>query len=156
MRYVYGTDGNVVASIDALGRVTLGADAGEAVGLVRDADVYSGEAGNELLGRLSENRRVVSLRGEFVGSVDANGRVSDPTGRIVGAVDEPVDGAALLLLVAPINPQTIAPPTAPADSGSTIMDEVMSLSEENAQPGIRKNYKPLTDDDVFGTPYRKE
>jgi hypothetical protein len=157
MRHVYGADGSVVATIDSSGRVTLGADPGAIVGLVRtDTDVFAGEAGVEWLGRVDSDRRVFDAQYQFVGSIDISGRVTDQTGRLVGTASDAVDGAALLLLVATLAPETVAPPELPPETESTVMDEVTALEEEHGRPGIRKTYKPLTDEDVFGKPHRKK
>jgi len=156
---VYRVDGNVAATIDSVGRVTLGNESGAFVGVVRgDTEVYGDEAGGELLGRIDSDRRVFDARHEFVGSVDASGRVLDMMGRLVGKAEEAIDGAALLLLVGSLDPQAIAPASPPAESLSTMMDEVLALADENerAGPGVRKNAKPLTDEDVFGKPHKQQ
>lgn len=157
MRYVYGADGNVAAAIDSSGRVTLGIEPGATVGLVSsDTDVFAGEAGAQWLGRIDADGRVFDAQYQFVGSVDAKGLVMDMTGRLVGTAAQPVDGAALLLLVGSLAPEALARPAPPADKSTTVMDEVIALSEENAAPGIRKTYKPLTDEDVHGIPHKKK
>ena len=157
MRYVYGSDGNVAATVDSSGRVTLGVEPGAIVGLVRgDTDVFAGEAGAEWLGRVDSDRRVFDTQHQCVGSVDVNGRILDVTGRMVGTAHTAIDGAALLLLVASLAPDAVAAPLPPPSAASTMMDEVIAMSEESAQPGVRKNYKPLTDEEVFGKPHRKK
>jgi len=158
VRFVYRMDGNVAATIDSIGRVTLGQGAGAIVGVIRgETEVFGDEAGAELLGRIDSDRRVWDARHEFVGSVDASGRVLDMTGRMVGSAHEAIDGAALLLLVGSLDPQAVAPPPPPPEALSTMMDEVIALADENekAGPGIRKNVKPLTDEEIFGKPFKK-
>ena len=158
MRYVYRTDGNVAATIDSIGRVTLGQESGAVVGVIRgETEVFGDEAGAELLGRIDSDRRVFDARHEFVGSVDASGRVLDMVGRMVGKAHEAIDGAALLLLVGALEPDAVAPPAPPPESLSTMMDDVIALADENerAGPRIRKDAKPLTDEDVFGKPHKK-
>jgi hypothetical protein len=124
--------------------------------LVRsDTDVFAGEAGAEWLGRVDADHRIFNAQYEFVGSMDASGRIFDVTGRIVGTASQPVDAAALLLLVSALAPEALSPQAPPADLPATVMDEVTALAEENQNPGIRKDYKPLTDDDVFGRPHKK-
>jgi len=159
VRYVYRSDGNVAATIDSVGRVTLGQESGAIVGVIRgDTEVFGDEAGAELLGRIDSDRRVFDAHHEFVGSVDASGRVLDMVGRMVGKADEAIDGAALLLLVAALAPELVAPPAPPPDSLSTMMDDVLALADENAAAGprIRKDAKPLTDEDVFGKPHKQK
>ena len=157
MRYVYGSDGNVAATIDSAGMVTLGSEAGAIVGVVRsDTDVFSGEAGAEWLGRVDSDRRVFDAQYQFVGSIDVSGRVHDVTGRLVGTAGQAVDGAALLLLVGKLAPDLLTPPSPPQSAQSTVMDEVIALAEEEAGPRVRRNYKPLTDEDVFGRPHKKK
>ena len=97
----------------------------------------------------------IDARHEFVGSVDVSGRVLDMTGRTVGTASQAVDGAALLLLIGNLAPASIAPPSPPPEAASTMMDEVLAISDETTSPGVRKNYKPLTDDDVIGKPFKK-
>jgi hypothetical protein len=36
------------------------------------------------------------------------------------------------------------------------MDETLDLADEQAKPGIRKGYRPLTDADILGTPFKKK
>ena len=158
MRFIYRMDGNVAATIDSVGRVTLGQGEGPVVGVIRgETEVFGDEAGAELLGRIDSDRRIFDYRHEFVGSVDASGRVLDMTGRMVGSVHEAIDGAALLLLVGALAPEAVAPPAPPPEALSTMMDDVIALADDNekAGPGIRKNVKPLTDEEVFGKPHKK-
>ena len=37
-----------------------------------------------------------------------------------------------------------------------MMDDVLALSDDDASPGVRKNYKPLTDDEVMGKPFKEK
>ena len=156
MRNVYGADGNVAARIDSSGRVCLGFEAGAVVGLVRsETDVFAGEAGVEFLGRVDADGHVYDAQHQIVGSVDASGRVLDVTMRLVGTVELAVDGAALLLLVGSLAPDALRPPPPPEPKRS-IMEEALELAEEDRFPSVRKNYRPLTDDEVFGKPFKKD
>ena len=156
MRHVYGTDGNVAATIDSAGKVTLGIEPGPAVGLViADTDVFAGEAGAERLGRVDANGRIFDAHYQFVGSYDASGRVLDVTGRMIGTASQAIDAAALILLAGAFAPHLVSPPTPPSTPPTTVMDEVIAISEEDSGPKVRKNYKPLTDEDIFGKPHKK-
>lgn len=153
MRYIYGVTGAIAATVDSSGIVTLGAEPGPPLGCVRaSVEVYADEAGADRVGTVDADGRVRDVQYQIVGTVDASGRVSDSTGRVVGRVDYPVDGAVLLLLIAPQHPEVISPSAPPENERATIMEETMSLAEEQSRPGIRKNYRPLTDADVYGTP----
>ena len=156
MRNVYGADGNVAARIDSSGRVSLGIEPGAIVGLVRsDTDVFAGEAGVEFLGRLDSDGHVFDAQHQIVGSIDASGRVLDVTMRLVGTCEIAVDGAALLLLVGSLDPDKLRPPPPPEPTRS-IMEEALELAQEDTFPGVRKHYRPLTDDEVFGKPFKKD
>ncbi|HYK53182.1 MAG TPA: hypothetical protein VEV38_06600 [Candidatus Eremiobacteraceae bacterium] len=156
MRNIFGADGNIAARVDSSGRVTLGFEPSATVGLVRsDTDVFAGEAGVEWLGRVDADGRVYDAQHQVVGNIDASGRVLDITARLVGTVELAVDGAALLLLVGSLAPDSLRPPPPPEPKRS-IMEEAMELASEDHYPGIRKNYRPLTDDEVFGKPFKKE
>jgi hypothetical protein len=150
LRYVYGVTGNVAATIDSSGRVTLGTEPGEAIGIVQgDTTVFGDEAGAEKLGSIDPEGHIRDAQYQVVGNVDVIGRVTDMTGRMIGRAEFPIDGAVLLLLVVPVNPEAaeLAPPP---DAVSTMMEEALSLAEEHAVPGVRKNYRKLTDEDVYG------
>ena len=156
MRNIYGADGNVAARVDSSGRVSLGFEPSATVGLVRsDTDVFAGEAGIEWLGRIDADGHVYDAQHQIVGNVDASGRVLDMTARMVGTVEHAIDGAALLLLVGALSPDTLRPPP-PPETKRSIMEEAMELAEEDRYPSVRKNYRPLTDDEVFGKPFKKE
>jgi hypothetical protein len=151
MRYVYTADGNVAATIDSSGRVTLGTELGAVVGSVSKNEVFADEAGGERLGRVESDGRIFDVEHQFVGSVDANEHVRDAANRVIGKAEQAIDGAALILIVGRFNPNILEGPAPPPPSESTMMDEVMALAEENARPGIRKDFRPLTDADVSGT-----
>lgn len=156
MRNIYGADGNIAARVDSSGRVSLGFEPSAIVGLIRsDTDVFIGEAGVELLGRIDSDGHVFDAQHQVVGNVDASGRVLDVTARLVGTVELAIDGAALLLLVGSLTPDALRPPPPPEPKRS-VMEEALELAEEDHFPGIRKNYRPLTDDEVFGKPFKKE
>jgi hypothetical protein len=150
MRYVYFADGNVAATIDSSGFVTLGSDLGAIVGSVRKNEVFADEAGGERLGHVESDGRIFDMEHQFVGSVDANEHVRDAANKVIGKAEQPIDGAVLILLVGRLTPQSLEGPAPPPPSESTMMDEVMSLAEENSKPGIRKDFRPLTDADVWG------
>jgi hypothetical protein len=157
MRYAYTSDGNVAATIDSSGRVSLGSEPGPVIGLVRgDTDVFGDEAGGEWLGCIDPDGRIVDASRDLVARVDIYGRVIDRIGRVVGKVDKPVDGAVLVLVVGRESPQLLSPPPPAEARGTTIMEEALELGDQHAKPGIRKDYKPLTDADVFGTPHKKK
>ena len=156
MRYVHAIDGNVAATIDSTGRVSLGHEPGPIIGLVRASDVYADEAGADLIGHVEPEGRIVDAEHNFVGSVDVHGRVTDRSGRVVGRADRPVDGVVLLLLVGRVAPAVLASPNPSPAPTETIMDETLALAEESASPGVRKNYKPLSDEDVLGVPHKKK
>lgn len=156
MRYVHGADGDVVATVDSSGRVTLGMEPGAVIGrILSSTEVYGDEAGAEWLGRIDPDRHIVNPQFEIVGTVDVIGRVLDPVGRMLGRVEEPVDGAVLILVVGRVRPEVISGPKPPVESETTMMDDVLELADERNVPGVRKNFKPLTDAEVFGTPHKK-
>jgi len=154
MRYVYTVDGNVAATIDSSGRVTLGTELGAIVGLARNGDIYADEMGGELLGRIDSDGRITDGTYQFVGSVDENGHILDSGGRLLGKADEPIDGAVLILLVGRLQPDMLAGPSAPTEPETPIMDDVMELAQEQQVPGVRKGYRPLTDADIPGATYK--
>ena len=155
MRSIFGADGNIAARVDSSGRISLGRESGAVVGLVRsDTDVFAGEAGVVWLGRIDADGRIHDAQHQIVGNVDASGRVLDITARLVGTVEQAIDGAALLLLVGSLSPEVLLPPP-PPEPKKSIMEEAMELASEDHFPGIRKNYRPLTDDEVFGKPFKK-
>jgi hypothetical protein len=156
MRYVHGADGDVVATIDSSGRITLGMEPGAVVGIILSkTEVYADEAGAEWVGRIDPDRHIVNPEYEIVGTVDVSGRVLDPVGRTLGHVEEAVDGAVLILLIGRIRPEVISGPAPPGESEATMMDDVLELADEQKTPGVRKNFRPLTDAEVFGTPHKK-
>lgn len=153
MRYVYGINGGVAATIDSTGRVTLGAEPGPAIGLVRnDTIVYGDEAGAERLGSIDGENRIRDAQHQVAGWVDASGRVIDSTSRTIGRAELPVDGAVLLLLVAPRDPAAVELAAPPPDAPSTMMEEALALADDHAMPGVRKHYRKLTDEEVYGKP----
>jgi len=156
MRSIFGADGDIAATVDSIGRVSLGRQPGPIVGLIRsETDVFAGEAGAEWLGRIDAEGHLFDAQYEIVGTGDASGRVVDVAARKVGTVEQPVDGAALILLVGSLAPDSLSPPPA-AERTRSIMDEALELAGEDRGPAIRKNYRPLTDDEVFGKPYKKQ
>jgi hypothetical protein len=153
VRYVYGISGNVAATIDSSGTITLGTEPGPTVGCIRaETDVFADEAGAHRLGSIDPDLRIRDAQHQIVGSVDVSGRVSDSTGRTIGKAEFPVDGAVLLLLVAQLVPEAVELPPAPPESLTTMMEEALLMAEEHSVPGVRKNYRKLTDEEVLGKP----
>ena len=151
MRKVLGQDGATLAQIDAAGRITLGLESGAPIGLVRsNGEVFADEAGGRLIARVTGSGEVSDERYERLGSVDSVGTVRDKTGRVAGKVGEAVDAAVLLLLLERRLPAENLPPQ-PAPGSATLMDEALELvKEETRYPGIKRSYKPLTDEEVYG------
>jgi hypothetical protein len=157
VRYVYGATGGVAAMVESSGIVTLGTGGGPPIGLVRgDREVFSDEAGGNRIGSVDPDGRIRDEHYQVVGHVDAMGRVLESSGRLVGRAEFPVDGAVLLLLVGVLEPDLLVASTPTPNDTKTIMEETLSLQEEQSVPGVRKNYRKLTDADVFGTPPPKK
>ncbi|MDQ2817478.1 MAG: hypothetical protein M3T49_04610, partial [Candidatus Eremiobacteraeota bacterium] len=100
MRRILSTDAAVVAKVDALGKITLGDDPGQPVGLARSTgEVYADEAGAGRVAAVDASGWVTDADYDRVGNIDASGLVRDRAGTIVGKVEEPVDGAVLLMIL---------------------------------------------------------
>jgi hypothetical protein len=155
VREIKGVNGWVLARVDSSGRVTLGAEAGPIVGLVTArGEVYDDEAGAHQLGFVDGEGTVTNDQREILGKVDAWGRVHDRLGTLVGNVEKPCDAGVLMLIAQPVtsSPTQSAAP----DERAPLMDEALELGEAERFPKIRKDYKPLTDRDLFMEHLRKD
>lgn len=151
MRDVKSAEGFIVARVDSSGNVSAGPEPGPVVGRVQTSGaVFDDDGGVHQVGRVDGEGAVFDSRHELVGKVDAWGRVYDPFGGLVGTVQSRVDAGVLLLLAQPPVTKAQEPglSSSPAAAGS-LMEEATELAEEHRFPGIRKDYKPLTDRDVF-------
>jgi hypothetical protein len=97
---------------------------------------------------------VTGAQREVLGKVDAWGRVHDPLGSLVGTVEHPADAGVLMLIAQPVSSASAAP--APAEERSALMDEALELGEAQRFPKVRKDYKPLTDRDLFMEGLRRD
>ncbi len=148
MREIKGANGFVVARVDAEGQVTMGRDAGPISGRVGSkGEIYDDDAGVHQVGYVDGSGAVFDMRHETRGSVDSWGHVFNARGELVGSVTHPADAGVLLLLVD--EAAYALPVPGAADTGSSLMDEALELAADVQRPGIRKDYKPLTDRDVF-------
>ncbi|MDQ6780316.1 MAG: hypothetical protein M3Z37_04070 [Candidatus Eremiobacteraeota bacterium] len=149
MRDVKANNGFIVARVDSSGNVTGDAEAGPIIGRVTAAgDVYDDDAGVHLVGHVNGDGVVSTTNRQILGKVDAWGHVYDLSGSIAGLVETAVDAGVLLLLVTP--PEVIAAAVPkPDDKGGALMTEMLELAEEYSKPVVRKDYKPLTDRDLF-------
>jgi hypothetical protein len=147
VREIKGANGFVVARVDAEGQVTLGRDAGPISGRVGSkGEIYDDDAGVHQVGYVDGSGTVFDGGHETRGSVDSWGHVFNARGELVGSVTHPADAGVLLLIV----DQAAYERTAPAaDAGGSLMDEALELAAELQRPGTRKDYKPLSDRDVF-------
>jgi len=148
VRDVKGSNGSIVARVDASGNVTLGPDAGPIVGRATNSgEIYDDESGVHQVGRVDGEGSVFNMQQEALGKVDAWGRVYDRSGSVVGKVEKAVDGGVLLLIAEPVEQATAAAPA--ADESSALMNEAMELADAQRFPQVRKDSKPLTDRDLF-------
>lgn len=149
MRDVKAANGYIVARVDGSGNVTLGAEAGPTVGRATNGgEIYDDDAGVHLVGRVTGDGSVVSVDHRTLGKVDAWGRVYDLSGSVLGNVEKAVDAGVLLLLATPPEVLAAAEPQADTKEGA-LMSEALDLADEYSKPQIRKDYKPLTDRDLF-------
>ncbi len=148
MRDIIGANGEIVARIDSSGYVTLGPDPGPIVGLAASTgEIYDDEAGVHLVGRVSGDGQINNADYQPSGRVDSWGRVFDNIGCQLGKVEKPIDGGVLVFLTLPPQATTAAPQ---ADlKENALMSEAMELADEFNRPRVRKEYKPLTDRDLF-------
>jgi len=163
MRNIRYSNGTVAAQVDAQGRITLGDGSGPSIGLIRhNLEVFADEAGAFRIARIDADGRVFNEQHEHIGHTNQSGVVHDRVARPVGLAQEPIDGAVLVLIHEGLLPA--GGPSGPAQSDlsssqsqprvePTVMDEVLTLSQDDPlYPGVRRNYRPLTDDELFGMP----
>lgn len=150
MRDVKAANGYIVARVDSSGRVTLGPDPGPIAGLVNSAgEIFDDDAGVRMLGRVSGEGIISNTAFEVVGKVDTWGRVYDRFGVLAGSVEKASDAGVLMLLASPTPTEQSAPATPSENKESALMDEALDLAQEYSAPKVRKNFKPLTDRDLF-------
>ena len=155
MRDVKGANGSIVARVDSSGNVTLGADPGPIVGRATNAGaVYDDEAGVHQVGVVDGEGTVFTMQREAIGKVDAWGRVYDRSGSLVGSVEKPVDAGVLMLVAEPVQASEPAKPS--SEPGSALMEEALELGDAQRYPTVRKDYKPLTDRDLFMEHLRRD
>jgi len=154
VRDIKGANGFVVARVDSSGMVTLGPDPGPIIGRVSSTgDVFGDEAGVQQLGRVDGEGNIVDAQRDTLGKVDAWGRVHDRSGTLVGSVEAPVDAGVLMLIAQPVSAPSAA--AASPDDRSALMDEALELGEAQRFPKVRRDFKPLTDRDLFMEGLRK-
>ncbi len=155
MRDVKGANGFIVARVDSSGNVTLGPDAGPIVGRANNTgEIFDDEAGVHQVGRVDGEGNVINMQHEILGKVDAWGRVHDRSGSLAGSVEKAVDAGVLLLVAEPVQPSGSV--SSPPEQSSALMQEAMELGEAQRYPKARKDYKPLTDRDLFMEHLRKD
>jgi len=149
VRDVKAANGFVVARVDASGFVTLGPEPGPTIGRVSTSgEIYDDDAAVHLVGRVSGEGTVIDTEYQTLGKVDAWGHVYDQSGSIVGKVEKPVDAGVLILLATPPEVRAASEPQADTKEGA-LMSEALDLADEYSKPQVRKDYKPLTDRDLF-------
>ena len=149
MRDIKGANGFVVARVDSSGMVTLGPDPGPIAGRVSsNGEVFGDDAGVQLLGRVDGEGNITDTARDVLGKVDAWGRVYDRSGSLVGVVEHPSDAGVLMLIAQPTAPAT-APPSDTSPERSALMEEALELGEAQRFPRVRRDYKPLTDRELF-------
>jgi hypothetical protein len=154
VRDIKGANGFVVARVDASGLVTLGPEAGPIAGLVNNAgEIFADEAGAQHLGRVDGEGTVFDLQRDAIGKVDTWGRVYDRSGSLVGNVEKACDAGVLMLIAQPV--ESTSAQIGPDDRGA-LMAEALELGEAQRFPKVRKDYKPLSDRDLFMEHLNKE
>jgi hypothetical protein len=147
MRDVKGANGFIVARVDAIGNVMLGPDPGPAIGRVAETgEIYDDDAGVHQVGRVDGEGNVVDLQYETVAKADAWGRVHTKTGELLGTVEKMCDAGVLVFLAG--LPKASEPAAIPTEDNS-LMNEALDLAAEQNTPKVRKDYKPLTERDLF-------
>ncbi|HEV2038160.1 MAG TPA: hypothetical protein VGQ96_06080 [Candidatus Eremiobacteraceae bacterium] len=155
MRDIKGANGFIVARVDSSGNITLGSEGGPIVGLATNAgEIFDDEAGVHQVGRVDGEGTVFTMQHEVLGKVDSWGRVYDRSGSLAGKVEKPVDGGVLLLIAEPA--QVSSTTEQSPDQGSALMQEALELGDEQRTPKVRKDYKPLTDRDLFMEHLRRD
>jgi hypothetical protein len=105
------------------------------------------------VGRVDGEGTVFNMQHEALGKVDAWGRVYDRSSSLVGNVEKPVDAGVLMLVAEPV--QQSSPASTPEEA-SALMSEALELGDAERFPKVRKDYKPLTDRDLFMEHLRRE
>ncbi|GEM_PF-1430859 len=155
MRDVKGANGFIVARVDSSGNVTLGPEGGPIVGRATNmGEVFDDEAGVHQVGRVDGEGNIINMQHEILGKVDAWGRVHDRSGSLIGSVEKPVDAGVLMLVAEPVHTSGSASP--PPEPASALMQEAMELGDAQRFPTVRKDYKPLTDRELFMEHLRKD
>jgi hypothetical protein len=153
MRDVKGANGVIVARVDGAGNVMMGTEAGPVVGRVNNSgEIYDDDAGVHQVGRVEGDGTVVTMQYEPIAKVDSWGRVQAPDGELLGTVEKPCDAGALVFLTGLV---TIPQVAAPKAEDTSLMAEALDLGEQDF-PGVRKDYKPLTDRDLFTERLRRD
>jgi hypothetical protein len=153
MRDVKGANGTIVARVDGAGNVMLGTESGPAIGRVTNGgEIYDDDAGVHQVGRVEAEGTIVTMQYQLIAKVDTWGRVRTPDGDLLGTVEKPCDAGALVFLTGLV---TIPEAPAPKVEDGSLMTEALDLGTENF-PGVRKDYKPLTDRDLFIEHFRRE
>lgn len=149
MRDIKGANGFVVARVDSSGMVTLGPDPGPIVGRVSSTgEIFGDDAGVQLLGRVDGEGNVTDTARDVLGKVDAWGRVYERSGSLVGIVEHPTDAGVLMLIAQPTTVAS-AQPASSVPEHSALMEEALELGEAQRFPRVRRDYKPLTDRELF-------
>ena len=150
MRQIYGPNGAVIGTVSSSGTVTS-EDSGIPLGLIRNDECFADAIGAQRLGFVDPDGRVIDNDHAVVGKVDATGTVRDAAGRAWGKVEEPRDAAALLFI---LKREEISGTSMPTIGQTSVTDEFLDQmdSSEEKEPHVKRNYRPLTDDDVYGRP----
>jgi hypothetical protein len=154
MRDVKGANGFIVARVDASGNVSLGPEPGPLVGHVGESgEIFDDDAGVHQVGRVDGEGNVMDMRFVPLANVDSWGRVYTVDGQLLGTVEKPCDAGVLVFLAGQLpQPQ----PITPEQEGASLMSEALDLASEQSYPKVRKDYKPLTDRDLFMEHLRRE
>lgn len=149
MRDVKSANGFIVARVDSSGNVSLGPDPGPIIGRIGpNGEIYDDDAGVHQVGRVDGQGTISTTEFETVGRVDSWGRVYSTHGDFLGTVEATSDGGVLMFLTQPAI--TTESQTSSSKDSDALMEEALDLANEQRQgPGVRKDYKPLTDRDLF-------
>jgi hypothetical protein len=146
MRDVKGANGIILARVDGAGNVMLGTEPGPVVGRVNNSgEIYDDDAGVHQVGRVEGDGTIITMEYEPIAKVDAWGRVRALDGELFGTVEKPCDAGALVFLTGLV---MIPQAPAPRVEDTSLMAEALDLGDQTF-PGVRKDYKPLTDRDLF-------
>jgi hypothetical protein len=154
MRDVKGANGFIVARVDASGNVSLGPEPGPLVGRVgENGEIFDDDAGVHQVGRVDGEGNVMDMRFVPLAKVDSWGRVHTVDGQLLGTVEKSCDAGVLVFLAGQLpQPQ----PITPEQEDASLMNEALDLASEQSYPKVRKDYKPLTDRDLFMEHLRRE